>query len=64
QVCPICRDNLSESQLFKSPDTENLVQSWMKIRQTLLRGALEEKIKSSQKESDTANINSQSDKET
>ncbi|RHZ76672.1 hypothetical protein Glove_194g18 [Diversispora epigaea] len=52
QVCPICRVNLSESQLFKSTMIEDLVQSWTNMRQTLLRGALEdERINSSNKKS-------------
>ncbi|RIB10820.1 hypothetical protein C2G38_2043196 [Gigaspora rosea] len=42
QVCPVCRTNRSEPQLFKSPDTENIVQAWVEIRQTLLQGAIEE----------------------
>ncbi|CAG8615224.1 9893_t:CDS:2 [Gigaspora margarita] len=42
QVCPVCRTNISEPQLFKSPDTENIVQAWVEIRQTLLQGAIEE----------------------
>ncbi|CAG8451888.1 18649_t:CDS:2 [Dentiscutata erythropus] len=49
QVCPVCRANISEPQLFKSPDTENLVQAWINMRQTLLQGALEEEKISSKK---------------
>ncbi|CAG8582219.1 27606_t:CDS:2, partial [Racocetra persica] len=65
QVCPVCRTNISESQLFKSPDTENIVQAWIDMRQTLLEGALkDEKTKDiSSKKAETFTIKTNSTNE-